>query len=810
MNSKIKSNMIAAAMPAGSLSLPAQAYNDDLPETFDSYFWQKADMNQMYAGSLAAPFFDAWFWYGNPIDSEHDYYVPPEREFNTPWWNGPTATNWTFQGRSLVVAGKFRQLEHWNLTAITFPKLYWLGGAYIYFTNDRSPLQGNVHVRRSSEQNPVRHEIKYDFDAKQPYAVALEGDADQYIRFTRAEANRGASGVEFRGDLSAYYGTMEVRGNQHLRLNGVMPGSVRLVAENAWLENCGTDTLTLGAAELLDVSTVRADAGQVISIGALTIAPTACLSVGYAKPDVGLCGKIVVTDSLDFNGSIRVNVANMPTELIKTFRDAELMRVDPAALPEGGLELKDFKIESIPNIVGVEAVLRNDSDGGKTLVIRSYDWITHNKVGSSTNGQPYNSFASPVNANGENFWSNGLTPDTDPDAAKHAYVHDMGWEIYLPQCETIYEFPAPMLICSSPLYSFGKNAGFRGHLVLNTSSGTYGVAGVSETGTDPEYGATRNVQRFQGRVSLPSANVMSWQTKYGDAMVVWESEIEGPGGMNLTTYANAYDRTSNQGWYEFTGTNVNWKGKVHLTQTYERTKYGANFTPNWDVNVRLIIRDGRNLGGKLDAFAADALFIENYARLLIRDDVTLAGDLNRGIKVGDVGRFWQPQGKTLTINQPITLAGMMVKEGPGTMVLASSEIVTSDGLNRIVVTNGALKVTNPAAADGAAISFSPDATLLVDAAATTHSTLRSVKVGSSITSSALEGKIPVSFSGLPESDGKTSFNPVICTSKDGTLAFRAKHAKRYSIRILRSDADADGIYTYSADIRPTGFCVYVH
>ena len=493
--------------------------------------------------------------------------------------------------------------------------------------------------------------------------------------------------------------------------------------------------------------------------------------------------------------------------------DFVLVRVHSAALPEKGLAFDDFNIVGLPVFYGADLLFRDDEDGGKTLVVRAYEKITHLNVSTANNGQPTNSFTSATNYAGKAYWSNGLCPANDPDAANHVYESAV-IDYYLPQSSEIYEFPGKKLLSGKTLNCFSSNAaGFRGHIVFLGDAGTHGNAGIWKAETDPEMKKNRNVQRFEGRITLPVESQMVSNLKYGDAMVVWASEIDGVGGMKFTTYPSASAASSNQGWHELTGANVNWKGKVLLTQDYSKPYSDGTVTPNWDYNVRLILNDGRNLGGRRDTFAADALKIEHYARVMIRDDVTLADGLNRGITVGDVGRFWQPAGKTLTVNQPIVLNGMLVKEGEGTLVLGGNDLTASSDA-KVVITNGALKVTHAHALNGAAVSFAAGTKLIIPVG--TDATTDFAKFGAintlgddGFTSTATDGKISVAFE-LPN-ERSLKMTAAICTVKsESTLtkdSFALIRPRGYSVTLGDPVDNGDGTKTFKVTLKRKGLIV---
>ena len=146
--------------------------------------------------------------------------------------------------------------------------------------------------------------------------------------------------------------------------------------------------------------------------------------------------------------------------------------------------------------------------------------------------------------------------------------------------------------------------------------------------------------------------------------------------------------------------------------------------PNWEQRVCLFVSDERNLGGRRDEFAWDALLIEQYSDLWPLNDVTFTDGWNRGIAIGNVGRMHVTNGLTLAIWRPLNVNGNLVKEGGGTLALggtltfggASQSATPTAGANLLTAMGGFVKPLATNAFDGLAITFTNNAALKVDGA----------------------------------------------------------------------------------------------
>ena len=142
-----------------------------------------------------------------------------------------------------------------------------------------------------------------------------------------------------------------------------------------------------------------------------------------------------------------------------------------------------------------------------------------------------------------------------------------------------------------------------------------------------------------------------------------------------------------------------------------------------DECTTLLLNDGRNLGG---VYAGDdswkALTVKGNSKIAVRSDVTL-DEPTRGIYVENAARFVVPEDKTFAVMQNITFAGELVKTGAGRLTLGGAALFVDgnpdtnpvEGLNKLMVSEGVLKVASTNALDGVAVKFAAGRTLELDA-----------------------------------------------------------------------------------------------
>ena len=333
-----------------------------------------------------------------------------------------------------------------------------------------------------------------------------------------------------------------------------------------------------------------------------------------------------------------------------------------------------------------------------------------------------------------------------------------------------------------------------------------------------------------GAVNFPDkgkfCTIECYGSRSGGASLVhtFAMNMSGPGDIKLRSHSGSH---SAAGRAYFTGDNSGFLGQLWVTCPTTTGKSGSTtyYFPDMTKTgfcEELKFDEAKNLGGTLDAFRYDALYIDQMSVLWPTKSVTLAAESNRGIKIGTggnetnrVARFRTDDGVVFTVNVPITYNGILMKEGKGTLVLGGRALF-KDGQettapvamnNRLEICAGRLKVASASAVDGVAMTFDAGTSLVLSG---DDKGLRNVKIDNPFDLTKLGGVLPVSFD--PETCGEkreTTFG--ICTvsaeAAKGLSVDSFKVAKPWTgtkATVVKSTDPETGYVTFSADIRPVG------
>ncbi len=190
-----------------------------------------------------------------------------------------------------------------------------------------------------------------------------------------------------------------------------------------------------------------------------------------------------------------------------------------------------------------------------------------------------------------------------------------------------------------------------------------------------------------------------------------QSELRGSGNLSLTTTSSTGDAWGNANpTYILGGTNTAFSGKLQV----------ANKTPP-TYRTTLKVSDGRNLGGEMEAFTYDGVELRDGSRLTATASLELA-ETTRGLFVNGSGRISVPEAADeMAVRSRLTMAGTLVKEGPGVLALGGSACrFTAEqsetpvaSTNILEVAGGRIKALSKDAFNGLAIAFAADTGLEV-------------------------------------------------------------------------------------------------
>jgi len=186
--------------------------------------------------------------------------------------------------------------------------------------------------------------------------------------------------------------------------------------------------------------------------------------------------------------------------------------------------------------------------------------------------------------------------------------------------------------------------------------------------------------------------------------------LEGPATSLIKIMSQSGTTSNCRGWGALDGDNTRYQGKISVTAD------NANNFDYFDF-ASLIVTAAENLGGPRSEFAYDALAINSYGQLDVRESMVL-NEPSRGIFISGVGRILVAEEKELAIKQQLTVNGRLYKEGAGMLALggdlrfldasgAVTEAIPSDATNRtFYVTGGKVKPLTAYALDGLDVVFS--------------------------------------------------------------------------------------------------------
>lgn len=147
----------------------------------------------------------------------------------------------------------------------------------------------------------------------------------------------------------------------------------------------------------------------------------------------------------------------------------------------------------------------------------------------------------------------------------------------------------------------------------------------------------------------------------------------------------------------------------HASITGDNSDFAGSIavdTGNASWTMELTVGSAASLGGDIASFNYRALKLGAGATLVPAETMTLAA-LNRGILVAGDAKIDVPDGVTLTVEEPITYSGSLVKVGTGTLVIsgaayfenAGGDGVTMEptsGKNALVLSNGVVQANSAA------------------------------------------------------------------------------------------------------------------
>lgn len=422
----------------------------------------------------------------------------------------------------------------------------------------------------------------------------------------------------------------------------------------------------------------------------------------------------------------------------------------------------------------------DNGDGTKDIFIATPNTVVMTNVNSSTS-----SALGAFDAGRGGDWTNLKEPDADSALTymnlKTLTFHDANYEYTnatLAVAATMYNIGAAQ--CKFKTVNFCKGGSFR----------SWGTANPDRMLTAERI----NVFAQSFRIDTSTSVKMTL-----------DGDLYGDGDLMIGNYDNAYS------WVHLTHLNTNYHGRITLQSV---TKSGEELKPN---RFSSNLADARNWGGEYtgDGDGHDAITLKDFPVVLVTDNVTFS-EPTRGILVQNGATFNVASGKTLTLSNRVTFAGMLTKNNSGILDLAGAARFLDGGENTaplattnvLLVSKGRLRISSKAAADGLEVHFAQGTRLIIPA--DTEAGYFNVKWDEPLVIETTDGKLPVEIDPAGV-QGDRMLTVPICTF--GATAAANISPEVFSVTMavdgmrLRSVAavqNGDGTVSYCATFGPVG------
>ena len=791
MKTTIKSLSILAVAFVVPFGAFAADYYDDLYTAATGYVTMTNEDS-----SAVRSFRTAGYWSdGREPHSDTNYYVGSKVRLYTP---GGDATAYSFGGRRLVVRN---YVTHNALLAdtISWTEVELLPGSSYVFGSVGNITAGDFTISGTAESPSVFSISRASGTFTIVQAMNMSSGESGYVEVRQ----RGAASQTFRytGDWTKFYGTL------------VMPTNLTIQVKNGF-DTPGTfKTLPAGMSTLSQQnSSYTMTFGKMVvpSGGNLAVSSSSGLTVGDLE--VGGGGKIGFSS---VGSGFIVNVTNKLSLAAgstvgspATFNCAQLaaqtslvFRLSPQAAAAGVADLdavsftygKSNYAGDLPHVYAFE---KDDPAvaGGK------YVGLSMKPVVRMTNQCLTAKSALDVEYNHpEQYWSNGRWPERGFDylAVQQFLITKCGSNPYV--------FPGDSMALRSCPLCFTRNPSDLtfGDLILGGACRVRMIDWMTSYVLRGKLTLSTDTDGTKGVVTIPIAN---------DTSLTIASEIYGDNSIKAPLEVANGNLTYLWGTLALTGMNTNWTGKLSVSTTNDTyTIGGVSYAVSAASNVTLRVNDARNLGGPLAAFAYDSLAISNNCRLAV-DASTTFDEPTRGWYFPRNVFLSVAEDATATCKNTITLGGGIVKEGAGTLCLASKPVLENGGAT-ITVEEGTLAVGKSDALKNIDVSFAAGTTFAVDVASS-DAAMRTKGVDlTSSTVTKADAELKLSLLGLPEVPDAAGCGPyAVCTyNEDEEISCKVKRTwPGFNMKASFEEVDnGDGTKTLTVKFAPTGIMLIV-
>ena len=549
-------------------------------------------------------------------------------------------------------------------------------------------------------------------EGKKPYNLEFAGDVSGYLGSMIVTARYDSVGAVIPMTLTLSDSAMYFGGSLSFDHGAVFKPIVATSVDSLLMKN--GSTLDLSSVSSFEVrGNLTLDEGVAINLkdginlkfGSLTLKNGVDLDLSLVSgldvrdftleegKDLNLRVGSTLTVGNTFNLSelpCRINLEGAPASAVK-----EVTRYALVKLPiESALTADDFVIANKGTKVSVYPFLSMvpDEDGKtKTLYVTYCPLISLTKDEESVISQGYSSVY-----DGE-YWTDGKPVHGD---AIYQISKVSGTTYFsLPYVENVpYVFPAQGLSLGAYTILYLRSD-------ENIVSNVFFHSGNDDTSVRGP--ASECDLTLRSRFSISGTLNFTLRNKITLRLV---GPIKGTESSTIVVQSLSGSTDACRGWVELNGDNVDYLGKIKVT---------SNVPQNVDYNdfASLIVTDASNLGGARSEFAYDALTLERYGQLDVRESMIL-DEPTRGVLVSWIGRILVAEEKELAIKQQLTVNGCFYKEGAGTLALGGdlrfldkegvvADAIPEDATNRtFYVTGGKVKPLSAHALDGLDVVFS--------------------------------------------------------------------------------------------------------
>lgn len=660
---------------------------------FTYSFVMQGDMSAYYGTILIRPY--SRITLASPVLNAKTVRIQQNGVLTTRWRHGDI---WCACGRN-----------GWQLSDAKIARVYCHGGAEL------NPAPGGV--MEITTQVELEGDCVFDFGEvdglKVPFIAAkmllyggvasgnrqhlkatLSGGFDKPMRYDLMRVSNA------RWDL----GTLSDHIISEFTWKGAHPGQVATLEEEN--DEDGNRIVYIAIRNSIDDGeTVVVPADKTLTFGTLTFnGGTLDFTVGSDATN----GLVRVADALTVTKPIVVHIGLPAKENVLLHH--ELMRIAASAIDEVKPEMF---ILDVPGVYGdlphASLSVEQDAETDEWVVSVDAKEIVTLIRESSADIIDFSPLMCAKNANGEDYWSDGLAPQPGKDyyvnvSAPYTRTFNMPTNANA-SSTTVFRGDSLTLGENATLASGWKSQGNVGGVTIPELQMLGGLVNVWYGFKQPDLRDENGLRLTGGRLVTHAGYPASRLASFSTYLLYCDLALVGDGDVAITTHPTSLNAKGN---VELGGDNSGFTGGIIVTSA-DFEKDGQR-KPSEDIYAKLVVSNGRNLGGALESFRADALTVEQMSMVAVHGDTDLAA--NRGLTVNGLARFAIDEGMTFSTASALTLNGTLRVEGPGTLSLGGELIAGTDPV--IDVRAGALEPRHPNALKGAALRFGDEINFVFD------------------------------------------------------------------------------------------------